>query len=210
MTLDKDAIVHQLQQIEQQIHARGWDQKAQLRLMYNHPDIGPTDVDVTAPDMLKGNPGDAFEGLVGTLISLKGRGFKIADAMLDDLRREAPGCYAVVLVSEMYANFEMTEEQAYDYEHNPRSPKLVDRPNSQEVRMVSAYDRAGRLYSLIRIRGKAPEPVEVYEPHQREHGTAMTGRMPEVMAKFMALIVGEDPDAHAENATLPEWLRPRP
>lgn len=197
---DPATIAEQVVAIEAEKHRFGWDRDPSLHLLYQGPN-GPASY-VAIKDWPKGQAGEQIERLsLGMEAGLKTRLWRYS---VQRLRALAPGCYATAFVTEAWmADKEaMTPREWADYSAGI-GPRLADRVGSVEVRTAYGFDLEGNGYFYVRVRGKQPEPVDI---QQAVTGTGVTGRIPEALARILAVVAGESVEQHVARARIPDWL----
>jgi hypothetical protein len=184
---DTATIAEQVIAIEAEKHRFGWDKDPELHLLYEGPS-GPTSV-LAIRTWPAGSAGDALESLSLGLEAGLSTGF--GRFAVKRMRALAPGCYAALFLCEawMADKAMMSREDLAECEAG-RGPRLADRVGSVETRTAGAYDLAGNSYFHARIRGRAPVPISI-EKASPGTGTGMSGRMPEALARILAVLAGE-------------------
>ena len=159
--MEQATIIEQITQLEAERDKLGWDQEAELLVLLRG---GPLHLPQAAPLPLPPDrkPLTALARLVR----------EVGRQHLRFPRGDEP--YAVLLMAEGYGK-DMTPEEQAEYEAHAPSQRLPlgDRPDAYEIRFVAAVDTGGNRYSLQRIRGEDPEPVEVDTATDRDNVTPL-------------------------------------
>ena len=201
MTIPDTAVIaEQLVAIEAKRHQFGWDKDPELHLLFQGQD-GP-DSYCAVKDWPRGQAGEQMAALANNMEA--GLSTRPGRYAIDRLRGLAPGLYATAFMTEawMHPMALMSPQELADYDAGI-GPRLADRVGSEEARTVAAYDLRGNGYFYVRLRGKPPEPVSIEELRP---GTGVTGRLPEALARILAVLAGVSVQEHVARARMPEWL----
>lgn len=158
--------------VEQNIHAAGWDQPTRLLILrWDDPVMNFN----TVPFPLGDAVGDTLQYMAALLTGSEPDGDDFARTVL-----QRPGFAGMALISEAWTHRSMTAAELA-----ATGRELPDIPGSVEVRILAAIDIRGRIHQVYRERGQQP----IYQ------GWSHTGgRLLEALLSMTAVICRRMPD----------------